>query len=116
MQFRNHSMYDNWTVQVTGDNVSSIIDKLIRLAAKNTEYFASDIVYTIEHLNAKVARFEPYTCYLGFRDGGVSEYSDPSCLSPYTLGDVVQWWRLTYEPNNGYNSVTTLIRQDLTRN
>lgn len=113
MQFRNHSMYDNWTLTVTGDNVSSIIDKLIRLAAKNTEYFASDIVFTIEHLNTKVSNFEPYTAYLGFRDGGVSEYSDPTDLSPCTVGEVVQWWKLTYEPKNGYNSVTTLVRQDL---
>lgn len=116
MRFRDHSMYDNWTVTAIGDNVSSIIDKLIRLAAKNTEYFASDIVYTIEHLNAKVANFDPYTAYLGFRDGGVSEFSDPCYISPCTTGDVVQWWKLTYDPKNGCDSVTTLIRQDLTRN
>ena len=113
MKFRNHSMYDNWTLTVEGDNVSSIIDKLIRLAAKNTEYFASDIVYTINSLNDHVDHFEPYIAYLGFRDGGVNEYKDSCDISPCNIGEIIQWWKLTYEPNNGYNSVTTLVRQDL---
>lgn len=114
MQFRNHSMYDNWTVQVTGDNVSSIIDKLIRLAAKNTEYFASDIVYTINALQDAVDSKVPYERYLGFRDGGVSARKSEDEVSIVYYGDVIQWWKLTHTPGCGDSDAqTVLIRVDL---
>lgn len=115
MHFIEHSVYDNWTVRADGPNVSTIIDKLIRLAAKNTEYYASDICFTIEKLQHKIREEEKYIAYLGFRDGGVSEYSSIDVVNQCSVGDVVQWWRLSYEPKNGYNSLTLLTRMDLCR-
>lgn len=113
MRFVEHSAYDNWTVRADGPNVSTIIDKLIRLAAKNTEYFASDICFTIEKLQHKVGHEEKYVAYLAFRDGGVSEFPNVETVNQCSIGEVVQWWRLSHEPKNGYNSLTLLSRMDL---
>lgn len=115
MRFIEHSVYDNWTVRADGSNVSTIIDKLIRLAAKNTEYYASDICFTIEKLKHKVQNEEKYITYLAFRDGGISEFSSAEAVNPYSIGEIVQWWRLSHEPKNGYNSLTLLTRMDLCR-
>ena len=111
MRFVNHSVYDNWTVSVEGQNISTIIDKLIRLAAKNTEYFASDIVFEIDVLKGAVRNEEKFERYLGFRDGGVSSYYSADDVNYGT--DVVQWWRLIHEPNRGHDAQTILIRVDL---
>ena len=113
MHFIEHSVYDNWTVKSDGPNVSTIIDKLIRLAAKNTEYYASDICFTVEKLQHKIRQGEKYVAYLAFRDGGVSEFRDVETVNQCMIGEVVQWWRLSYEPNNGYDSLTLLTRMDL---
>ena len=108
MRFINHSVYDNWTVSTSGNNVSSIVDKLIRLAAKNTEHYASDIVYYINAFMECVEEHRAYAKYLGFRDGGVNLYDSVDWVHDGT--GVVQWWKLTYDPET---EETILIRQDL---
>lgn len=119
MRFVNHSMYDNWTVSVEGPNVSTIIDKLIRLAAKNTEYYASDIVYEICRLKDAVREEREMDVYIGFRDGGVSSYESAGHVSladdaPLScVRDIIQWWRLRHIPNRGHDAQTILIRVDL---
>jgi len=113
MRFINHSMFDNWTVSVEGQNISTVIDKLIRLAAKNTEYYASDIIYTINALQDAVNNKVPYERYLGFRDGGVSTHEKSDDVSLVYCGEVIQWWRLIHEPNLGHDAQTILIRVDL---
>ena len=104
MRFINHSVYDNWTVSTSGHNVSSIVDKLIRLAAKN----ASDIVYYINAFMECVEENRTYAKYLGFRDGGVNLYDSVDWVHDGT--GVVQWWKLTYDPKT---EAAILIRQDL---
>ena len=111
MRFVNHSMYDNWTVSVEGKNISNVIDKLIRLAAKNTEYYASDIIYEINALMDAVHNNRRWESYIGFRDGGVSSYASADDVNLGT--DVVQWWRLIHEPNRGHDAQTISIRVDL---
>ena len=113
MRFINHSAYDNWTVSVKGENISTIIDKLIRLAAKNTEYYASDIVFTINALQTAADNKVPYTRYLGFRDGGVSAHEGGDDVSLVYCGEVIQWWKLSHEPNHGHDAQTILTRVDL---
>ena len=113
MRFVNHSMYDNWTVSVEGANVSTIIDKLIRLAAKNTEYYASDIIYEIGRLKHAIKEEKEMDMYLGFRDGGVSSHDSADHVSLAYIGDIIQWWRLRHIPNRGHDAQTILIRVDL---
>ena len=114
MRFVNHSVYDNWTVSVDGENISTIIDKLIRIAAKNTEYYASDVVYVINALQRAVDNKAPYERYLGFRDGGVSSHDGDDDVSIVYCGEVIQWWKLYHEPAFGdRDAQTVLTRMDL---
>lgn len=48
-----HTIDDKGTVSNT-DNISSVIDKMIRLTAKLTECYASDIIYDIDNLKDAV--------------------------------------------------------------
>lgn len=50
IKITNYSCYDNGIVSKT-ENVCNVIDKMIQLAAKLTERFASDIIYDINNLN-----------------------------------------------------------------
>ena len=119
MRFVNHSMYDNWTVSVEGHNISTIVDKMIRLAAKNTEYYASDIIYEVDRLKQAVREEQELDIYIGFREGGVSSYESAEHVSltydaPLScIRDIIQWWRLRHIPNRGHDAQTILIRVDL---
>jgi hypothetical protein len=116
LEFKPYSMYDNYTVATKGRNVSTIIDKLIRLTAKITEQYASDIVYDINSLNDALEDRRPFMRYLAFREGGVSSYTEDNIQQFDVCGEVIQWWKLSYDPtvgdyeNGGY---TTLIRQNM---
>lgn len=61
-------------VAVSGNNVSKINDKLIRLAAKLTERFAGDIVYFIQRLENDISSGVNRTVILAFREDGVYSY------------------------------------------
>ena len=47
---QDYSCYDNYTVKSKTENVSNVVDKMIRITAKTTESFASDIYYDIQAL------------------------------------------------------------------
>ena len=107
LKITNYSSYDDYTVTSNTENISNVVDKLIRLAAKITERFASDIYYDIESLYHCLKEHEPYDRVLFFRESGVwtvsIEYLD-------ALVDNIQAWRLTHDPEN---MITTLVRVDI---
>lgn len=97
-----HDYCDNARSRVSAcgtDNVSSIVDKLIRIAAKVTEYYASDVVFYINDLNKAVEERQEMDVVLVFREGGVSMMerscilNDPSCYAG-TISDGIQFWCL----------------------
>lgn len=111
IKISNFSCYDNGITSET-ENVCNIIDKMIQLAAKLTERFASDIVYDIEWLNDAVKEKKPLDNLLFFRENGVTtreanelttdEYDSLlCCFAP------IQVWRLTHNPTT---METKLIR------
>lgn len=59
---------------VRGNNVSTVIDKLIRLAAKNTDMYAGDISYVISRLDSDIEKKRSRVVLLGFCDDGVTNY------------------------------------------
>jgi len=105
----NYSMYDNYTVTSNTENVSNIIDKLIRITAKITECFASDIYYDIDGLYHHIKEHESYDRVLFFRESGVwtVSYEDLESYVDNNCGDYIQTWRLTYDPET---TETVLIR------
>ncbi len=72
--------FDGDTITCNGDynliNWSDIRDKLIRLAAKNTEQYASDVIYGIAEVEKALSENpESGSWYFGFRECGV-DYED----------------------------------------
>ena len=49
MKFYPYSDNRQHRIVARGDNVSDVIDRMIRVTAKVTEHYASDIVYTGRH-------------------------------------------------------------------
>ena len=110
MKITNYSCFDNYTVKSDTENVSSIMDKLIRLSAKITERFAGDIVYDIEAFRKKIGTNEPYDKVLFFREDGVWVV-DVDKLNQYMVdAHDIQSWRLTYDPQSGKS---TLVRVNI---
>lgn len=107
MEIKNYSCYDNYTVKADTNNISNIIDKLIRLSAKITEQYAGDIIYDIETLRNCMANHKEYDKVLFFRESGVWVV-DVDKLDNYSSGsEDIQSWRLTFNPPTG---TTTLVR------
>lgn len=111
IKITNYSCYDNGIVSET-ENVCNIIDKMIRLAAKVTERWASDIVYDINELTDAIKNKESIDEIIFFRENGVitmetnkltaGRYNDLlCCFTP------IQIWRLTHNPST---METRLIR------
>ena len=114
IKISNYSCCDNGTISNT-ENISSIVDKMIRLAAKLTECYASDIVYDIGDLSSAVKEKKPLDNLLFFRECGITtreaETFDvdvyDSILFNFTP---IQIWRLTHNPET---TETKLIRVDV---
>lgn len=110
MKIIDYSMYDNYTVKSETKNVSSIIDKLIRLAAKITESYAGDIVYDINAFEQFIEKAYPHDKILFFRESGVASYNTEMVKkdnSHMLCNDYIQTWRLTYDPT----TVTTVLKR-----
>jgi hypothetical protein len=107
LKITNYSYYDNYTVISNSENVSNIVDKLIRLTTKITERFAGDIYYDIKSLYRCIEEHESYDRVLFFRESGVWAVSVEELDN---MVDYIQAWRLTHDPEN---MITTLVRVDV---
>lgn len=107
LKITNHFSYNDDTVTSNTENISDIVDKLIRLTTKITERYASDIYYDIKSLHNALEEYEPYDRVLFFRESGVWTVSVEDLN---TFVDHIQAWRLTHDPEN---TITTLVRVDV---
>lgn len=107
LKITNHSCYDDYTVTSNTENISDVVDKMIRLAAKITERFASDIYYDIKSLYNSLEEHEPYDRVLFFRESGVWTVSVEEIDRAF---EHIQAWRLTHNPEN---MITTLVRVNI---
>ena len=87
------------------NNIVEISDKLICLAAKLTDRFASDILYDIDVLRDCIKNNTPLDRLLFFRDQGVTARNTSvvtddiydALLANFTP---IQIWRLVYTPDD----------------
>lgn len=102
-----------YRVLTHGDNVSDIIDRMVRLAAKITESYASDIIYWCDKLKEVIETHDTLTCTLNFREGGIDLYKQAQMENPDTLRSIlasgIQQWMLTVNWENDV-PVTELMR------
>lgn len=99
-----YSCYDNYTVKSKTENVSNIVDKMIRITAKTTESFASDIYYDIRALYQAINKKEKFDRILFFRECGVTAVTE---LIEYYESDYIQTWHLTHDPE----TCTTILKR-----
>jgi hypothetical protein len=107
LKITDYSCYEDYTVTSNTENISSVVDKLIRLTAKITERFAGDIYYDIKSLYRCIEEHEPYDRVLFFRESCVWAVN-VEYLTDFV--DHIQAWRLTHDPEN---TITTLVRVDV---
>lgn len=91
-----YSCYDNYTVKSKTENVSNVVDKMIRITAKITEHYASDIYYDILALYKAINQKVSLNRVLFFREDGVSTKNVP--IEDCENIDYIQTWQLTYNP------------------
>ena len=96
IKIQNYSCYDNYTVTDKCGNWSNIASKMIELAGRYCECFASDIVYDINSLIRAIDGNRNHDVYLFFREHGVTALS-PEDVKIIEGADYIQAWHLTYD-------------------
>jgi hypothetical protein len=92
---QNYSFYDTYTVSDKGDNWSKVVSKMVQLAGRYCERFASDIYYDIDSFAGHIRDKVNYDRYLFFRESGVTALS-PEDVKAIESTDYIQAWHLTY--------------------
>ena len=96
IKINNYSCYDNYTIKDNGTNHSTIVSKMVQLAGRICERFASDIVYDADAFIEAINNNENFDRYLFFRENGVTAFKpeDVECIEGT---DYIQSWHLTYD-------------------
>lgn len=105
-KIKNHSVYDNCTYRSCGDNVSDVIDAVLRKTVKITERYASDVLYHLDSFRDAVKKNESWKGLLLFREDGVGlkEITDGEAGETVEVFDssmYLQFWRLEYTQKDG---------------
>ena len=95
IKIQNYSCYDNYTVSDNGTNHSRIITKMVQLAGRLCEHYASDIVYDANAFIKAIESNESFDRYLFFRECGVTAVK-PDELQIIDGTEFIQVWHLTY--------------------
>ena len=102
-----YSCGDNYTVSNDGTNYSTIITKMIHLAGRLCEQYASDIVYDANFFIEAIENNKDYDRYLFFRESGVTALApdDVWCIQGISY---IQVWHLTYDAKTEYQELTRM--------
>ena len=95
IKISNYSCYDNYTIKDEGSNHSTIVTKMVQLAGRICERFASDIVYDADAFIEAIDNNEDFDRYLFFREMGVTAFK-PENIRCIEGTDYIQVWHLTY--------------------
>ena len=105
IKIHNYSCYDNYTVKDKGDNWSRVVSKMVQLAGRYCERFASDIYYDIDAFTRHIYDKANYDRYLFFRESGVTALS-PEDVMAIEGTDFIQVWHLTYNAETEEQELT----------
>jgi hypothetical protein len=102
-----YSCGDNYTVSWEGTNHSRIITKMVHLAGRICEQYASDIVYDANFFIEAIENKKDYDRYLFFRESGVTALApeDIECIHGISF---IQVWHLTYNAKTEYQEFTRM--------
>lgn len=96
MNISRYGISDQHIITTHGINPSTIITKMIQLAGRFCEYYASDIVYDAVNFRHAVEHQNQYHRYLFFIESGVESFA-PDELEYIEGTDYIQAWELRYD-------------------
>lgn len=99
------------TTKSVNDNVSNIMSRMIQIAGRLCENYASDVYYTLCSYDDAVRENYEYDRLITFYESGVIERKIENGTVD-SKSDGIQYWRLTWNPKK---HVGTLIRVNLRR-
>ena len=85
------------TTKSVNDNISSIMSRMVQIAGRLCEDYASDVYYTLCSYNDAVRENYEYDRLITFYESGVIEYTiENDTVNSRPRG--IQYWRLTWNP------------------
>ena len=100
---------NGYTTKSVNDNISSIMSRMIQIAGRLCENYASDVYYTLCSYDDAVRENYEYDRLITFYESGVIERK----IENNTVGrkpEGIQYWRLTWDPKK---HMGTLVRVSL---
>ena len=85
------------TTKSVNDNISSIMSRMVQIAGRLCEDYASDVYYTLCGYDDAVRENYNYDKLIVFQESGVIEYTiENNTVNSRPRG--IQYWRLTWNP------------------
>ena len=92
-----YSSFDGYTTKSVNDNISSIMSRMVQIAGRLCESYASDVYYTLCSYDDAVRENYEYDKLITFRESGVIECKiENGTVDSRPRG--IQYWRLTWNP------------------
>lgn len=104
-----YSTDKGYTTKSVNDNISSIMSRMVQIAGRLCENYASDVYYTLCSYDDAVRGNYEYDRLITFYESGVIERKiENNTVDRKSEG--IQYWRLTWDPKK---HVGTLVRVSL---
>ena len=85
------------TTKSINDNISSIMSRMVQIAGRLCEDYASDVYYSLSGYDHAVRENYNYDKLIVFQESGVIEYTiENNTVNSRPRG--IQYWRLTWNP------------------
>ena len=92
-----YSSFDGYTTKSVNDNISSIMSRMVQIAGRLCENYASDVYYTLCSYDDAVRENYEYDRLITFYESGVIERKiENGTVDSRPRG--IQYWRLTWNP------------------
>ena len=92
-----YSSFDGYRTKSVNDNISSIMSRMVQIAGRLCENYASDVYYALCNYDNAVRENYEYDKLITFRESGVIECKiENGTVDSRPRG--IQYWRLTWNP------------------
>lgn len=92
-----YSSFDGYTTKSVNDNISSIMSRMVQIAGRLCEDYASDVYYTLCSYDDAARENYEYDRLITFYESGVIERKiENGTVDSRPRG--IQYWRLTWNP------------------
>ena len=104
---------NRYTTKSVNDNISSIMSRMVQIAGRLCEDYASDVYYALCNYDNAVRENYEYDKLITFRESGVIERKiENGTVDSKSNG--IQYWRLTWNPQKK-EGVFTRVRLKVER-